>query len=72
MKAKHETAKLSHQIVDLALDGPNGPHGSPNRNNKSETLCPLIETLLDTGDITPPSSPAGCTSLDGEHSPRAS
>jgi hypothetical protein len=64
VRARRGTIALSHQIIDLAL---NGPHGSPNRKAESETLWPLIEQLFDDGDATPQPSPDGSTSPDDKH-----
>ncbi|MCH3974138.1 MULTISPECIES: hypothetical protein [Bifidobacterium] len=61
VRARRGTIALSHQIIDLAL---NGPHGSANRSGESETLWPLIEQLFDNGDATVQPSPAGSASPD--------
>ncbi|WP_240740093.1 hypothetical protein [Leucobacter triazinivorans] len=54
VKARRGTIALSHQIIDLALHGPNG-HPS----EEAENLWTLIEQLFDDGDDTPPPSPNG-------------
>ena len=61
VRSRRGTIAFSHQIIDLAL---NGPAGSQNRNDESETLWSLIENILDVGDATPAPSPDGNTSLD--------
>lgn len=61
VKARRGTIALSHQIIDYAL---HGPHGSPNRNDDSDTPWSLIETLFDDGEDTLTPSPAGSTSPD--------
>lgn len=43
------TIALSHQIIDLAL---NGPNGSPQWRNESETLWSLINVIFTAGDDT--------------------
>lgn len=63
VKARRGTIALSHQIIDLAL---HGPHGSPKRNDESETLWSLIEEIFTDGDATPTPSPNGSTSLEGQ------
>ena len=48
VKARRGTIALSHQIIDLALHGPNGyPRKEP------EYLWSLIGQLFDAGDDTP-------------------
>jgi hypothetical protein len=69
VRARRGTIALSHQIIDLAL---NGPHSSASRNGESETLWPLIEQLFDDGDATPQPSHAGSTSPDDKHPRRRS
>ena len=61
VRARRGTIALSHQIIDLAL---HGPDGSPNKNDESETLWSLIEDIFDAGDATPTPSPDGNTSQD--------
>ena len=62
VRARRGTVALSHQIIDLAL---HGPDGSPSRNVESATLWSLIEGIFVSGDATPARSPDGSTSLDG-------
>lgn len=52
----------SHQIIDLAL---HGPDGSPSKRDEPETLWSLIEGLFGAGDATPTPSLDGNTSPDG-------
>ena len=59
VQARRGTIALSHQIIDLAL---NGPHGSPSKNTASETLWSLIESIFTAGDAIPTPSPDGSTS----------
>lgn len=61
VRARRGTIALSHQVIDLAL---NGPHGSRVRQNESETLWSLIETIFDAGEATPTPSHGGNTSPD--------
>lgn len=61
VRARRGTIALSHQVIDLAL---NGPDGSPTRRNDSETLFALIETIFVAGGDTPAPSPDGSTSPD--------
>lgn len=63
VRARRGTIALSHQVIDLAL---NGPHGSRVRRNESETLWNLIETIFDAGEATPAPSPDGNTSPEEE------
>ncbi len=49
VKARRGTIALSHQIIDLAL---HGPDGYP-RPEESESLWSLIGQLFDDGDDTP-------------------
>ena len=63
VRARRGTIALSHQIIDLAL---NGPTGSQNKNDKAETLWSLIEDIFTAGDATPTPSPDGNTSPDGQ------
>ena len=69
VRARRGTIALSHQVIDLAL---NGPHGSRVRQNESETLWTLIETIFTTGEATPTPSPDGNTSPDEKPQPRRS
>ncbi|WP_392426037.1 hypothetical protein [Barrientosiimonas humi] len=59
VRARRGTIALSHQIIDLAL---NGPAGSPSKNGESETLWSLIEDIFTAGDATPTPSADGNTS----------
>nr|WP_300149263.1 hypothetical protein [Propionicimonas sp.] len=67
VRARRGTIALSHQIIDLAL---HGPDGSPSKNNASETLWSLIEDIFAAGDATPTPSPDGNTSSDSQLQPR--
>lgn len=49
VKARHGTIALSHQIIDLALHGPNGYE----RTEEPESLWTLIGQLFDAGDNMP-------------------
>ena len=60
MRARRGTIALSHQIIDLAL---NGSTGSPGKSDESETLWSMIEGIFIAGDDTP------APSLDGNTSP---
>lgn len=44
--ARRGTIALSHQVIDIAL---NGPPGSRAKYNESETLWSLIQSILDAG-----------------------
>ena len=59
VRARRGTIALSHQIIDLAL---HGPDGSPNKHDESETLWSLIEDIFDAGYATPTPSSVGNTS----------
>lgn len=61
VRARRGTIALSHQVIDLAL---NGPHGSWVRQNASETLWHLIEDIFTAGEATPTPSHDGNTSPD--------
>lgn len=61
VRARRGTIALSHQVIDLALHGPNG---SPASWNESETLFALIENIFTDGGDTPMPSPDGNTSPD--------
>lgn len=50
VRARRGTIALSHQIIDLALHGPNG---STEWRNESETLWALIDGIFTAGDDTP-------------------
>lgn len=69
MKARRGTIALSHQIIDLTL---NGPHGSQTQSDASETLWSLIEDIFTAGDATPEPSHDGNTSSDVRHPHRRS
>ena len=69
VRARRGTIALSHQVIDLAL---NGPHGSRVGQDESETLWSLIEHIFDAGEATPPPSPDGNTSPDEKPQPRRS
>lgn len=58
VKARRGTIALSHQIIDLALHGPNGYL----RPEEPESLWSLIGQLFDAGDATPTPSNDGNTS----------
>lgn len=49
VKARRGTIALSHQIIDLALHGPDGY----SRAEEPESLWTLIGELFDAGDDTP-------------------
>lgn len=59
MRVRRGTVALLHQVIDLALYGPDG---SANQNDESETLWSLIEDIFTTGDATPQPSRDGNTS----------
>lgn len=59
VRARRGTIALSHQVIDLAL---NGPHGSRRSQHGSETLWSLIEGIFDAGEATPTPSQGGNTS----------
>lgn len=63
VKARRGTIALSHQIIDLALHGPNGYP----RQEEPESLWALIGQLFDAGDATPTPSPNGNTSPEYPH-----
>lgn len=58
VRARRGTIALSHQIIDLAV---NGPAGSRNKNAESETLWSLIGDIFTVGDATPTPLPDGST-----------
>ena len=62
VRARHGTIALSHQVIDLAL---HGPDGSPASRNDQATLWSLIENIFTAGDATPEPSPDGSTSPVG-------
>ena len=59
---------LSHQVIDLALNGPAGLR----RHREPELLWPLIGQLFDAGDATHWQSDDGNTSPDEEPRPQPS
>ena len=59
VRARRGTIALSHQIIDLAL---NGPPGSNRRIAEWESLWLLIEDIFNAGDTTRVPSPDGNTS----------
>ena len=61
VRARGGTIALSHQIIDLAL---HGPDGSPRQSAESERLWSLIDDIFTAGDATPQPSPDGNTSPD--------
>jgi len=65
VKARRGTIALSHQIIDLALHGPNGYP----RSEESDSLWNLIGQLFDAGDATQMPSPDGNTSPDDQPQP---
>ena len=58
VRARRGTISLSHQIIDLAL---NGPAGSQTKSNEPETLWLLIEDIFAAGDAMPAPLPDGNT-----------
>ena len=50
VRARRGTIALSHQVIDLAL---NGPHGSADKSDDSQTLWSLIESIFAAGGDTP-------------------
>jgi len=63
VRARRGTITLSHQIIDLAL---NGPAGSLSKSGEPEMLWSLIEDAFDAGDDTPTPFPSGNTSPDDQ------
>lgn len=63
VKARRGTIALSHQIIDIAL---NGPAGSEEWKPEPETLWWLIDGILGDGADTPTPSPTGNTSPEGK------
>lgn len=61
VRARRGTIALSHQIIDLAIHGPNG---SLDRSSEAETLFDLIENIFAAGGDTPTPAPDGSTSPD--------
>ena len=68
VRARRGTIALSHQVIDLALNGPAGSR----RHLESELLWPLIGQLFDAGDATHWQSDDGNTSPDEEPRPQPS
>lgn len=66
VRARRGTIALSHQVIDLAMHGPNG---SPDSWNESETLFGLVESIFTAGDDMPMPSPDGSTSPDEQLPP---
>ncbi len=60
VRARRGTIALSHQVIDLAVNGPAGSR----RHREPELLWPLIGKLFDAGDATPWPSDDGNTSPD--------
>lgn len=60
VRGRRGTIALSHQVIDLALNGPAGSR----RHREPELLWPLIGQLFDAGDATPWQSDDGNTSPD--------
>ena len=60
VRARRGTIALSHQVIDLALNGPEGLR----RHREPELLWPLIGQLFDAGDATLWQSGDGNTSPD--------
>jgi hypothetical protein len=56
VRARRGTIALSHQIIDLAL---NGPAGLQSKSSEPEMLWFLIEDIFAAGDATPAPSPDG-------------
>src|SRR5690606_20252819 len=61
VRARRGTIALSHQVIDLAL---NGQHGSASRHDDPETLRSPSEGIVCAGDAAPMPSPDGSTSRD--------
>ncbi|UOQ61952.1 hypothetical protein MUN76_05965 [Leucobacter rhizosphaerae] len=59
VRARRGTIALSHQVIDLTL---NGPDTSNPRTGESGMLWPLIESIFEHGEDTPPPSRDGSTS----------
>ncbi|MEA5052817.1 MAG: hypothetical protein VB093_05145 [Propionicimonas sp.] len=64
VKARRGTIALSHQIVDLVL---NGPPGLRSKSAESETLWNLVEGIFNAGEATLTPSHGGNTSPAGPH-----
>ncbi len=61
VRARRGTIALSHQIIDLAL---NGPSGLPTKSSEPEMLWSLIEDIFTAGDATATRSHSGNTSWE--------
>ncbi|WP_243752947.1 hypothetical protein [Leucobacter ruminantium] len=59
VRARRGTIALSHQVIDLVL---NGPYTSNRRVGESEMLWSLVGHIFELGDDTLPRSPGGSTS----------
>lgn len=68
VRARRGTIALSHQIIDLAL---NGPAGSQNKNDEAETLWNLIEDIFRLGTLHPRHRPMGTRHRTASPSTRA-
>ena len=66
VRARRGTIALSHQIIDLAL---NGATGLRNKSSEPEMLWSLIEDIFTAGDAMPTPSPNGSTQSDGPPQP---
>ena len=62
VRARRGTIALSHQVIDLALNGP----PDSRQQQEPELLWPLIEQFFDAGDATPWEFDDGNTSPDAE------
>lgn len=60
VRGRRGTIALSHQVIDLALNGP----ATVRQHQEPELLWPLIGQLFDAGDATPSRSEDGNTSPD--------
>lgn len=61
VRARRGTVALSHQIIDLAL---NGSAGLRNRGGEPEMLWSLVEAIFNAGDDMPQPSQGGNASPD--------
>jgi hypothetical protein len=66
VRARRGTIALSHQIIDLALNGPAGPQS---KHSEPEMLWSLIEDIFTAGDATPTPSPDGSALSEGPPRP---
>lgn len=62
VRARRGTIALSHQVIDLALNGP----PDSRQQQEPELLWPLIEQFFDAGDATPWEFDDGNTSPGAE------